>query len=403
MGKSAIIQSLAESESALPNVTLGATLFFSKLCRRDDPARVFITVAYQLAVKLPLYREYIWRELTANPKLLEKSITTQFARLIVKPFVSLGIFTGPGSLSIFIDGLDECRGKEEQCEILGLICFFAKTYPRVPIVWIISSRPESHLKVMLSRKYIVKTYRTVMIPVDSEAACADVEFYLRHELKRIRKKYPATMPDPPSEWPRESDYMKLAAASSGLFVFASTVIRFVDDLVYGDPVTKFNRVLAVIAETRFQCLEHSSKAAHPLAFLDMLYIHIFEEVPKESWPTAKRLISSAIIPYAVPGNHKVHRLVPEGYKLCTFANFLGIQKHRVFGALQRLHSILRMSPQEDFALELPLNFHHKSVLDFLFDPARSGEFCINEGESVADYTECALRIMKETFSGMLFI
>jgi hypothetical protein len=76
VGKSAIVRTTSELESQTP--ILGATFFFSKLHRRDDPQRVFVTLAYQLTVKYQSYRKYVVDMLTANPHAVHKPMAEQF-------------------------------------------------------------------------------------------------------------------------------------------------------------------------------------------------------------------------------------------------------------------------------------------------------------------------------------
>src|ERR1700760_182617 len=72
VGKSAIIQTLAEALAE--SKSLGATLFFSRLNDRKDPQRVIATISYQLATRIPAYRDYVTQKIILNPNLLRKAM-----------------------------------------------------------------------------------------------------------------------------------------------------------------------------------------------------------------------------------------------------------------------------------------------------------------------------------------
>ncbi|KXN86081.1 hypothetical protein AN958_10557 [Leucoagaricus sp. SymC.cos] len=57
VGKSAVAQTVAEEMKAVGR--LGASLFFSRLSKRDDPDQVISTLAYQLAVRSQDYKRII--------------------------------------------------------------------------------------------------------------------------------------------------------------------------------------------------------------------------------------------------------------------------------------------------------------------------------------------------------
>lgn len=155
VGKSAIMQTLAEAEARLGR--LGASLFFSRTDKRHDPAKVLPTLAFQLALTNPSYRAYIVEQLTLNPLLLDKSIREQFHKLIVEPFALRKPRVPDDIRCILLDGLDECQGEDAQCNLIQLISDFIRHYPTVPIIWIIATRPEEHLKIKFAHPEISST------------------------------------------------------------------------------------------------------------------------------------------------------------------------------------------------------------------------------------------------------
>ncbi|KXN85275.1 hypothetical protein AN958_11539 [Leucoagaricus sp. SymC.cos] len=167
VGKSAIMQTLAEIEAQRSMIS---TLFLSATQRRTDPAKVIVTIAYRIAVRYPPYHKFFRTALAADPKLIEKSIKTQFSAFFVLPFVKMKLYSGSSPLIIFIDGLDECDGREEQLLFLALISCFTKFYPEAPLLWVIASRPEEHITTFLARRRLESCHDKEEVSVDSTEA-----------------------------------------------------------------------------------------------------------------------------------------------------------------------------------------------------------------------------------------
>ncbi|KAF9443199.1 hypothetical protein P691DRAFT_646398, partial [Macrolepiota fuliginosa MF-IS2] len=285
VGKSAIMQSLAETvSSANSDVVLGASLFFS-INGRNDGSKTLTTLAYQIAVNDLSYRQFIRNEVENDPTLLQKALPAQFKKFFVDPFVTRAGGGSQRRFLILIDGLDECNSNDTQCKLLGLISFFCLRYPRAPLVWIIASRPEPHITAYFSRPGLSSLYEMENILINSDEGREDVERYLRDELGKLRPKYSALASA--IQWPPEGDFLKLSAGADGLFAFASTAVRFIDDPVSGNPVSQLKQVLEVIDNILSRPRDDN---VHPMGGLDALYSHILSRVPRYILPTTKKLL-----------------------------------------------------------------------------------------------------------------
>ncbi|KAF5348800.1 hypothetical protein D9756_009783 [Leucocoprinus leucothites] len=381
VGKSAIMQSVAESEA--DNQSLGATLFFSRPFARDEPSGVWPTISFQLAVKETSYRAYIQEELDNNPKLLKKGMKEQFRKLIAEPFGQKQVIGSSKMLSILIDGLDECRGEDAQVEIIQLVAEFIKEYPTAPLAWIIASRPEQRLKLAFERDPSRNRTKRVYIPVDSDDACRDVEQYLRSEFTEIRARYPFVFSGT-LQWPKEADFSALAGASAGLFVYATAIIRFINDPLKGDPISQLELILAIVKK-----LAPHLRHANPLTALHMLYTQILELIPFDSYSTTKRIVGFLLL------ERGYGAWTPKSTSFWALCNVLGIQQHVAYGSLHRLHSVLYI-PRPETAFSSSIRIFHASFSDFLEDPLASGKFCIREEETFSDLWQCQLRILQQT-------
>ncbi|KAF9444626.1 hypothetical protein P691DRAFT_736204 [Macrolepiota fuliginosa MF-IS2] len=380
VGKSAIMQTFAETAARFG--CLGASLFFSRVNQRNSAEKVIPTLAFHLAVTIPSYRAYIVEQLNLNPLLLSKSMREQFHKLIVKPFAIRKIRIPDNVWCILLDGLDECQTEDAQCDIIQLISDFISQYPDVPLVWIVASRPEEHPKVKFTLSDIAPNHWPLYLPIDEAEARKDVQRYLRSGFKAIHLKYPNATS---SDWPSDEDFSKLATAASGLFVFASTVIRFVADSRISDPISQLQLVLQIICGWGAPAVF----GENPFAMLDALYSHILSSLQ----PTALRYVRLLLGHSLLRGNiwaSPEHNVLP--HTLLSVANLLGLQPNVVYGALQKLHSVLHI-PSRDNAHQQHIQFLHASFMDYLMDPQRSKSFAIDRNEVHTFIWRCYHRII----------
>ncbi len=377
VGKSAIMQTLAEAEAS--HDAIFTTLFFSRPNERDDPKKVFTTLAYGLAVLSPEYRRYIGERLANEPTFLRKSMDEQFQRLFVIPFTEKLVDFGAQRWTVFMDGLDECRGEEEQRRIVDLIRDSVLHAPDTPFIWVIASRPELHLEVSFTKAKIdVRSFWELDVPIDSDRSCQDVEIYLNAQFSKIRENYTNSVPP---LWPSETDSLTVARASVGLFVFASTLVEY---LLGGDPVLRLGQVVALIRkfDDRTSNLRQSLFKA-----LDLLYTQIMSDIPKEILPTTMRLLGFYLVEATL-------KLSPSSVPLLIAGNILGFEQHRVYAALRKLYSVLAC-PLPDEADKQPVRFLHASFSDFITDYSRSQEYYIDRSQEFARVWWCSIRILRQ--------
>jgi hypothetical protein len=241
-------------------------------------------------------------------------------------------------LVIIIDGLDECANQRAQCEFIELIGDHVRSFSGFPLLWLICSRPESHLKYALSQVDFQVTCRREEISVDDEEGQRDVLIYLRSEFHKIRSQYRDSLDD---DWPPEDVLLRIARAASGLFAFTSTITRFVADADAGDPSNQLQIFMTILEGSNMLGIEN------PYLTLDLLYRRILTSIPSMILPTTMRIIGmSTFYPPEV------------GYKSArTQASFLRIRKTAFDHALKQLHSVLRIGTSSD-ACNSPIGFYH---------------------------------------------
>ena len=139
---------------------------------------------------------------------------------------------------------------------------------------------------------------------------------------------------------------EIVAKSSGQFVYASVVIKFVS-LPSSSPSTQLDIVRGLRPAGR----------ATPFAELDALYRHIFLQVQVEDISAVLRLLSYSI--FALDSS------------LGLIAYFFAMTEADVESILAPLTPVLSCETGR-------ITFHHASLPDFLWDRNRSQEFCISE-------------------------
>lgn len=386
VGKSAIMQNVAESQKLL--VMLQASVFFS-FNGRNDGTKAVITLAYQLAAKSEPYRLLIEREIDRDPSLLQSSISVQFKKLLIEPFIHNPSLNSAGRVLIIIDGLDECNNPRTQQELLRIISDSCITYPSSPIVWLIASRAEPHIASFFSRRKVLPTYEKEEIAVDSDEARVDVERYLRHELTEIKEASDSL--DPAVNWPEEQDLWKLASASGGLFAYAETVIRYIGDSLVGNPTSQLSDVLNVIDN---HPMPDIPREQHPMALLDALYTRILSNVPLKGLMNTRKLL------LALASNWGSSMYERES-NFTVLCNWLAMTPDEAYAAINHLRSVLRV-PKRDRAHQEVLKPFHKSFIDYVSDFTRSDFSRDIKDEAQQLTTQCAFRILEEAPDGVDF-
>ncbi|KAJ7614871.1 hypothetical protein FB45DRAFT_249006 [Roridomyces roridus] len=354
-GKSAVMQTLCQS---LKNAgKLGGSYFF----KRNHPSRgsgrvLFATLAYQLAIFDRDLGIRVSEILETNPSLVAASIASQLQELVVKPCSSAEHCT---PRILLVDGLDECDGIAIQQEILHSIfqIFFTHAHP---LKIVIASRPEPDIRAVFDDNAFDSLHIT-----NIEQSFADVETFLCREFARIHREH-HTMLRVPLPWPSTHILRRLVRKSSGYFIYAATIIKFVDDKDFR-PTDQLAMILdsspdsdAVICAA----LDSSPDSdALPYAALDRLYLQILSQVPERS---RKRLLAILAVIFTYPFNFSIRRIEQ------TF----DLEYGDVHLTLRRLHSVLDVP----FNSHYPITPFHASFGDFLLTQSRSSMFHLNAQE-----------------------
>ncbi|KAF9445799.1 hypothetical protein P691DRAFT_734367 [Macrolepiota fuliginosa MF-IS2] len=386
VGKSAVAQSCVEKAKKLD--TLGAAFFFSLLHERDDHTKLFTSLAYQLSIEFPEYRKLVDAKVSRDQGLVTKGMERQFRGLIVEPLQELeSKGKGLGRRAIFIDGLDECRSRDAQCDIVEIITTSVREHS-TPFCWAFFSRPELHLEAIFSRADIHPHCHKTILPVSCKID-GEVELYLRTSFQNVLQRHNLSLPSP--RWPPDEDMQVLVGAVAGLFIYAVTLLRFFDQMC--SSLGPDEALLAIQAAA----LNHPSGnniQKRPLSALDGFYALILNRIPQHMLPSVQ-LLFAIMITFKSSEKH---------WSPVILANLLRFSEAKFRVVCYELRSILLFRERRDSytptlgeSIENALPFHqittgkqldplfgiggvvcfyHKSFFDFLTDPSRSGSFCV---------------------------
>jgi len=248
---------------------------------------------------------------------------------------------------VIIDGLDECGEPKDQQYLLEVLSTMAKRLS-YPLLFLVASRPEQIIRDTFNRDPL-RGVTTRLALDDAYEPDSDIRRFLRSKFDKIRQSHPAGG-DLPNPWPSIEELKRLVEKSSGQFIYASTVIKFVDS-PHHLPQDRLDIVFGIAPP----------ELATPFAELDALYDQIFSSVIyiEDALKILRILLLFTNLP---PRPSLLDRLL--SYKP-------GTTRMR----LSDLHSVLRVPAAEEEDGEIKIL--HASLSDFLLDPYRSGDYFID--------------------------
>ena len=321
------------------NVKVASFFFF-----RTDPTRntidsVIATLAYQIIQLFPKTKDLIVHSIESHPLIFEQTFETQLEVLIVAPIQHLKISE---TLLLIIDGVDECTDAKIQTD---LIRTFSKLleYRDLPIIVLFGSRRESQIQMAFNARDMDSILKRVPLDNNYQAA-EDIHHFLVDRFADIKLTHPLHE-DLKPEWPVAEHLQEIVNKSSGQFVYASVVIKFIS-IPSSNPMKQLDIVRGLRPAGR----------ATPFAELDALYRHIFLQV--EDITTVLRMLTFT--------------LIADYTHLDQQAYFFNITKEDTKSILAPLTPVLSCDHRGR------ITFHHASLPDFLWDKERSQEYCISE-------------------------
>ncbi|KAF8898039.1 hypothetical protein CPB84DRAFT_1847946 [Gymnopilus junonius] len=331
-GKSAIAQTIAEMT----------------VTGRNEKTYLVTTLVYQMILVIPEIRDSVIKALQHNPMVFSTSLKAQIQALIIKPLndVLMRISNDQDRQAfmsrphfIIIDGLDECNDEEAQAYIIESL-LYAVQQLSVPLFFL----------------------TTTLVLDDTYHPLDDIKVLLVSKFDNIKRKHPARRRFP-NPWPTEEAILELVNKSSGQFIYATTVIKYIESRRHLPP----DRLHIILG------LSDPGNDT-PFAELDVLYNHILSSVYDIEEVT--KLFMVLLFSDLPKSPLKIEE-------------FIFCRPGEIDIILSDLHSLIVVPPAEDIRTELRIS--HASLGDFLRDRTRSAKFFIDGGVAHAEILRFTLK------------
>ena len=245
---------------------LGCHMFFVR--GRSHPMNALQTIAYSLAMYNQSIAESLVEKLRKSGDIGPSNLKTKFDILLRIPLSAVAIKVHHPVL-IVLDALDECGTPELRRSLLDVLRDRLSSLPANFRI-LITSRPEEDIVPFISDPSSL----TVTIDQHSHESKVNVYAYIKFQFNQMRSSRKLTVPND-YEW--DDNIRTLAESADGLFIWASTAVRFVRE----------ERLF------QFRCFRNLVSNANSLK-LDELYMTVLSHVSKwneEDKTTLKNVFS----------------------------------------------------------------------------------------------------------------
>jgi hypothetical protein len=349
----------------------GGILAASFFCSRDDsacsdPNLIFTTIAYQIGIFSRPFKAEVSRVMMSQPDIRYASISYQLEQLIVNPLRSLAGSIRP--CVVVVDALDECRDGETPSIILSALSRYISELS--PLKFLVTSRPENHLTTgFRDRDLALATRRLILHEVRLDVVQGDIASYLSSKLELTRDAYNIQC-----EWPTKEDVLELARLSHGLFIFAATSIKFIEDRKYCDPRGQLANLLNPLPES-----DDSSPHAHLYRLYTQVLNRAFPDMSPRLSDRFQKIVGSVV-------------LIREPLPPFTLAHLLELELSTVYVTLAHLQSVIIVPEDDTRAIRLL----HPSFFDFITNPlrCRDSKFVVNPQMQHALLVRACFQAMK---------
>lgn len=312
----------------------------------------FSTLVRLICHAEPRLVRYVGEAITRSGDVSEWGNHDVFSRLLVEP---LRLLQGQAPnlrlpMVVVIDAMDECPSDDVK-NVLQLLLGLHKELHKEPhnllspvLKFLITSRPEPYIKEIFdaNNNETPPKFRRC----DLGTNIGDVDAYLRNHFTTIRRDHSDVFRARSSPWPETEEYEELSKRTAGLFIYASTIIKFVAD-EDENPIHQLKLAL-----------DSNSLARTMYGELDSLYSQILSQV--RNWERVRKTLGAIT-------------QVVEPLSVQELTLLLKLDEGDVRRHLRHLHSVL-IVPTDD---EDPIRLAHPSFYDFLTTQERSGNWYLD--------------------------
>jgi len=340
-GKTSIALTLCRLLWTETAVLLGGSFFCSRstgTVERTDVQRIVPTLAMVLAREFPDYASALAKQLVAKPDVAHWTVRSQIERLVKVPLAELEQFDG--QIVFVIDALDECNDQMKLVELIDALADSGSA-STLPVKFLLTSRPEMYIRrTPISDPGFSSVLH--LHTIEHAQVTADLHLYIGETLARSSRS---------TTWYTEVDVELLVQQSSGLFIFASTVLKYI--LARANEEGRMDRLRKVT-----QAVARGTAINAPL---DQIYELVLteasrpDEVDSDELNETRRVLACILT-------------ARTSLSIQALADLIEIDPASLRGALERLPSLVYV-PDDD--TDAGLRTLHASFGDYMFDRATS--------------------------------
>ncbi|KAG8729438.1 hypothetical protein FRC11_008773, partial [Ceratobasidium sp. 423] len=303
----------------------------------SDAARIIPTIAYQLSRQSTPFLYELGQALQQDPDIGTRTITIQFERLLVEPLMKAKDRMAR-NLVVVIDALDECGDESTMGLVLDMLFQFAN---QLPLKFFVTSRPEPAIyNRMVAQSNDLRSILHLH-EIEKLVVKSDIGVFLLKELKLLQ--------------PTSNQLQQLTEMAGNFFIFAATVVRYVQQ---GNNVVLSRKRLTAMLD-----ITNQTSTGKKLSDIDTLYTAILtsalddERLETEERADALRALWTIVS-------------VQEPIPLKGLAAIVGLShESEALAVLLPLQSVIHLKEADGIA-----STFHASFPDYLFDPERSKKF-----------------------------
>jgi hypothetical protein len=266
-GKSAIIKTFWQHVGNDDKFLLASFFASRSSAERRDPYRVLHTFAYQLAIASDRIRPHVISAIHAPQDVMQEPMHEQIKQLLAEPIKKAHL--GGRTIMLAIDALYECLKSAVGVEGGPLIELLAQLLQHQPVKLLVTSRQEDSIREMF---HSLSHVPLRLHEIASETVEADVRRILIAGFADIRRRRARDIGT--DLWPTQSQLNALVQLTGPFFIYASTVLKFVD----GPRFSPKRRLLQILERGTVMFTDSSN----PYLQVDALYADVLKSATEEA-------------------------------------------------------------------------------------------------------------------------
>ena len=270
------------------------------------------------------------------------------------------------SLVLVVDALDECDSNDNIRIIVRLLAE-ARSPTRARLRVLLTSRPEVPIRHGFYDIPDSKHQDVVLHNISRSIVDHDIALFLQHKFQLIAQECYLD-----AGWPGVEIITQLAQSASGLFIWAATACRFIQEggqfvadrlrIILKDNSSPDSNSLKDNSSSEDSCTDERFEIL-PEQRLDSIYLTVlkspirkYRKQERKRWYTLIRETLGAIV------------LLQSTLSASSLSQLLRVPAEDVHRTLHELHSIVDVPHDPN----RPVRLHHPSFRDFLLDKKRCG-------------------------------